>query len=141
MAEDLTQETFVAAWSSIDNFAGRSSLVTWLSRIAYRKFVDANRRGLVRAERAKEFHEQYVLRIEEHAAAADLEAAEQHEQVYSALDELNQEDRTILTLHYLQNLSYREMASVLDRPAGTVKWQTSQALQRLRARLNGDCKT
>jgi DNA-directed RNA polymerase specialized sigma24 family protein len=35
-------------------------------------------------------------------------------------------------LHYLQGLSYREMAAVLDEPTGTVKWRTSEALNVLR---------
>ena len=40
-AEDLTQETFAAAWRGIGSFAGRSGLGTWLHRIAYGKFIDA----------------------------------------------------------------------------------------------------
>src|SRR3954466_501902 len=44
-AEDLTQETFAAAWRNIGGFRGRASLSTWLHRIAYTKFVDWNRRS------------------------------------------------------------------------------------------------
>src|SRR5205085_8519231 len=44
-AEDLTQETFAAAWEKIGAFEGRSALGTWLHRIAYGKFVDARRAG------------------------------------------------------------------------------------------------
>ena len=42
-AEDLTQETFVAAWEGIATFQGRSTLATWLHRIAYTKFIDSQR--------------------------------------------------------------------------------------------------
>ena len=41
-------------------------------------------------------------------------------------------------LHYLQGLSYREMAVVLEEPTGTVKWRTSEALNRLRALLGDE---
>jgi DNA-directed RNA polymerase specialized sigma24 family protein len=41
-------------------------------------------------------------------------------------------------LDYFQGLSYREMASVLDEPIGTVKWRTAQALNRLRATLGDE---
>ena len=41
-AEDLTQETFATVWEKIGSFAGRSTLRTWLHRIAYGKFVDAH---------------------------------------------------------------------------------------------------
>ena len=67
-----------------------------------------------------------------------LAAADRRRRLHSALDELDEDDRTLLTLHYLQDLSYREMATVLEKPSGTVKWQTSQALHRLRAHLNGE---
>src|SRR5262245_61486242 len=42
-AEDLTQETFAAAWEKVATFQGRSTLATWLHRIAYTRFVDAKR--------------------------------------------------------------------------------------------------
>jgi DNA-directed RNA polymerase specialized sigma24 family protein len=41
-------------------------------------------------------------------------------------------------LHYLQGLSYRQMAAVLDEPTGTVKWRTAEALNRLRAMLGDE---
>ena len=44
VAEDLTQDTFAAAWGEIGDFRGRSSLSTWLHRIAYNKCVDLKRR-------------------------------------------------------------------------------------------------
>jgi RNA polymerase sigma factor (sigma-70 family) len=43
LAEDLTQETFTAAWAGIDNFRSGASLKTWLHRIAYNKFIDSKR--------------------------------------------------------------------------------------------------
>src|SRR5262249_10318749 len=42
-AEDLTQETFAAAWERLATFQGRATLATWLHRIAYTKFIDAQR--------------------------------------------------------------------------------------------------
>jgi RNA polymerase sigma-70 factor (ECF subfamily) len=141
LAEDLTQETFVAAWASLKSFSGRSSLTTWLSRIAYHKFIDSKRRGIIQAEKTREFQASYTSPIE--CAADDgLLAAERSRQLYDAVGQLDQDDCLVITLHYFQNLSYREMASVLGRPSGTVKWQTSQALQRLKnSLLNGKMET
>ncbi|HEV3167578.1 MAG TPA: RNA polymerase sigma factor, partial [Isosphaeraceae bacterium] len=67
-------------------------------------------------------------------AMADDEA--QH--VYRALHRLDAPERALLALHYFQGLSYREMATVLDEPTGTVKWRTSAALNRLRALLGDE---
>ena len=67
-------------------------------------------------------------------AMADDEAR----RLYRSLHRLDAPERTLLVLHYLQGLSYREMASVLDEPTGTVKWRTGEALNRLRGLLGDE---
>jgi RNA polymerase sigma-70 factor (ECF subfamily) len=110
-AEDLTQETFAAAWERLDTFQGRATLATWLHRIAYTKFIDAQR------------VERRVARLNERvrslgASLADpcdaLSADDDAQSLYRALDGLDSSERTLLVLHYLQGLSYREMASVAE---------------------------
>jgi RNA polymerase sigma-70 factor (ECF subfamily) len=132
-AEDLTQETFKAAWEKIAAFEGRSTLRTWLHRIAYRKFVDgrrAGRRSAALTEHLKA-RDSRVPPSPWEAAASDDEAR----QLYAALEQVDAADRVLLVLHYLQGLSYREMAEVTGEPAGTVKWRTSLALGRMRTLL------
>jgi RNA polymerase sigma-70 factor, ECF subfamily len=134
-AEDLTQETFVSAWEKIAGFKGNASLATWLYRIAYSKFIDdrrLNQRTVAMLERRSGSTNPSSDPLER--VTADDEAR----RLYSALDQLGIPDRTILALHYLQGLSYREMATVLEEPAGTVKWRTSEALNRLRAVLSDE---
>jgi RNA polymerase sigma-70 factor (ECF subfamily) len=131
-AEDLTQETFAAAWEKIATFQGRSALATWLHRIAYTKFLDARRaerRAAGACERRTGPAAPPAGPLD--AAAADDEAR----RLYRALDELDAPERALLVLHHLQGLSYREMAAVLGEPTGTVKWRTAEALNRLRALL------
>ncbi|HET6881797.1 MAG TPA: RNA polymerase sigma factor [Pirellulales bacterium] len=134
LAEDLTQETFAAAWGNVATYAGASSLATWLHRIAYRKFLDWRRarRSLAIADRD----------LDEVASsgAGPVEAAVLDEEsclLRRAIDRLPPAERDVLVLHYLQGLSYREMACVLDEPCGTVKWRTSLALNNLRDQLKG----
>jgi RNA polymerase sigma-70 factor, ECF subfamily len=131
-AEDLTQETFITAWEKIGGFQQKSSLRTWLHRIAYTKFVDSQRTRQ-RAEGLRDRIEPSPVRSVDplDAAAADDEANKLHR----ALDQLDESDRGLLVLHYLQGLSYREMSVVLDEPSGTVKWRTHLALERLRELL------
>ncbi len=62
-------------------------------------------------------------------------AGDEARRLHEALHGLDAADRGVLVLHYLQGLSYREMAEVLDEPTGTVKWRTAEALARLRALL------
>jgi RNA polymerase sigma-70 factor (ECF subfamily) len=132
-AEDLTQETFAAAWEKIAAFQGRSTLATWLHRIAYTKYIDALRSQ----RRAAGILDR--LGGPRPAAADPLEnvmASDEAQRLYHALHRLDVPERTVIVLHYLQNLSYSEMASVLDEPTGTVKWRTAMAINRLRAMLS-----
>lgn len=134
LAEDLAQETFLAAWAKIGSFNRASSLNTWLHTIAYRKFIDAHRR-----------HERNVTTEGDaliHRAVSNSPnpyhsalSSEETRRLYRALDCLNPAERDIVVLHYLQGLSYEEMASVFGSPTGTLKWRTRQALENLRSVL------
>jgi RNA polymerase sigma-70 factor (ECF subfamily) len=137
-AEDLTQETFAAAWGKIAVFQGRATLATWLHRIAYTKYIDARR-----AERRDAGMRERLPSPK--AAPPDpldtVMADDEARHLYRALQGLDAPERTLLVLHYLQGLSYREMASVLDEPTGTVKWRTREALKGLRAFLREEVPT
>ena len=128
-AEDLTQETFTAAWERVATFQGRSSLATWLHRIAYTKFIDGQRSDRRIATLSEQMISSAIAPVDPFETAVAFEEARR---LYGALDELESGDRALLVLHYLQGLSYREMALVLDEPNGTVKWRTSEALKCLR---------
>jgi RNA polymerase sigma-70 factor (ECF subfamily) len=130
-AEDLTQETFAAAWEKSATFEGRATPATWLHRIAYTKFVDS-RRASRRAAVVRESLDPKLSPPDPFDTAA---AGDENRRLYQALHRLDTAERTVLVLHYLQGLSYREMAAVLDEPSGTVKWRTREALNRLRILL------
>ena len=135
LAEDMTQEVFASAWASLAGFRGDANIKTWLRRIAYNLFLDAQRRrqreqawaGRVR-ESDPETGPDPLVRVmaDEHLA-----------RMYRAMGDLKDQERAVLLLHYLDGLSYREMARVLQQPAGTLKWLTHQALEKLRIRVIG----
>jgi len=131
-AEDLTQETFAAAWEKLATFEARAALGTWLHRIAYTKFIDA-RRSEGRAAILRESLPEPPISPSE--PIETMMADEEAQRLYQLLYSLDVSERTVLVLHYLQGLSYREMATVLDEASGTVKWRTSEALHRLRVLL------
>jgi len=122
VAEDLTQEVFTAAWRALDRFEGRASLRTWLQRIAYNTFVDAQRRQGRRAAGVERLEQQPVEAVGD--PVSEAVATEEAGRVRKALERLAVDDRAALVLHYMEGLSYREMAQVLDQPSGTVKWLT-----------------
>ena len=135
LAEDLTQETFISAWTNIDRFEARASIGTWLHKIAYNKFIDS-KRGLERRTASisglgtpqpdvpAPSNPLYRLMADEHSRL-----------LYEAIRKLASSEYIVILLHYIQGLSFRQMAKVLDVPVGTVKWQTSHALKRLKGFL------
>jgi RNA polymerase sigma-70 factor (ECF subfamily) len=134
LAEDLAQESFLAAWTKLGSFNAKSSLNTWLHQIAYRKFIDAHRRQ----QRAVVTQpgdpiEQLLSKTPNPYDCAEV--SDQTRRLYRALDRLQPAQRDVVVLHYLQGLSYEELAAVLGQPSGTVKWRTRQALDALRAVL------
>ena len=130
-AEDLTQESFLAAWAKIGGFKANSSLSTWLHRIAYRKFIDAHRRN-TRAVTTQGDAAIGQVHSKSPNPYESADAGEQAQHLYLALDRLKPAERDVVVLHYLQGLSYQEMADVLGQPSGTVKWRTGEALGNLR---------
>ena len=136
-AEDLTQETFAAAWAGIGKFRGRASLKTWLHKIAYGKFVDLKRRCKVSQTAIEQLQRQNNSPAEARNPLAEAMTKERSTCVCDAVQELNTDEREVIVLHYFQGLSFREMAAVLDEPTGTVKGRTSRALGRLKIALDG----
>ncbi len=135
LAEDLSQESFLAAWAKIGTFNGRSSLNTWLHSIAYRKFLDAQRRKQRTISGASVATTELMQSGSQnpHEQASKIE---QSDRLHLAVNRLKPAEREVVVLHYLQGFSYEEMSEILSQPSGTVKWRTRQALENLRAALD-----
>lgn len=139
VAEDLTQETFAAAWANIDRYKGKALLRTWLHKIAYNKFIDSRRK----LRRDSEL----INKLENEENNSGQQGSDPLGQIlenermgilYEAINMLKQPERIVIVLHYIQGLSYRQMAAVLDERAGTIKWRTSRAMGKLKVSLSTD---
>jgi RNA polymerase sigma-70 factor, ECF subfamily len=124
-AEDLTQQAFLKARSQIGSYQGKSSLRTWLHRVAFHEYTHWKR-----SQRWTLTLRHAPARIEP-AFEACLEAAA----LLEALDTLPDALRETFLLHEVQQLPIEEVAKVLSRPVGTVKSRLFHARKRLRAHL------
>jgi RNA polymerase sigma-70 factor (ECF subfamily) len=133
-AEDLTQQTFVKVWSSLESFAGRSQFSTWLYTIAHNTYVDWQRRdaGAERNCSNPWWDECTDTNPGPSADAADRQLAQR---LYEAVDQLDDDQRHVVHLHYYQQLSIRETAKVLNVATSTVKYRLREVLRILRIRL------
>jgi|TARA_R110002072_G_scaffold101123_2_gene222802 RNA polymerase sigma-70 factor (ECF subfamily) len=129
-ADDLTQQTFVRAFTKLDQFSGESKFETWLYRLATNEALQHLRREKHR--RTKEL-------VVEPAAdqTDDVEQDERATMVRSALDQLDPELRAIFTLKEEGGLSYQEIAATLSIPEGTVGSRLNRARRELRRLIDG----
>jgi RNA polymerase sigma-70 factor (ECF subfamily) len=72
---------------------------------------------------------------------ARMLADEDARQLYGAVSRLAPAKRLAVVLHYIEGLSFRDMARVLDVPVGTLKWRTHEALAELRSLLDPEAGT
>jgi RNA polymerase sigma-70 factor (ECF subfamily) len=128
LAEDCTQETFINAWRALGKFETRSSLSTWLHRIAVNVSL-AKRRKSGRVEPPAEEGE------EGQATEWTLETPVEVQEIESAIGELPEGARDALVLHALYGYSHIEAAQMLGVAEGTCKAQLHRARKLLRERL------
>ncbi|MHC4230288.1 MAG: RNA polymerase sigma factor [Planctomycetota bacterium] len=133
-AEDLTQHTFLKVWSSLDGFAGRSKFSTWLYRIAYNTYIDWRRGSAVQARCCPDqwWHEREDENPGPLSNVADRRLAQR---LYEAVDQLDEDKKHVVHLHYYQGLSIRETAKVLSIATSTVKYRLREVFKVLKEKF------
>lgn len=136
-AEDLTQEIFLKAWKSLKKFDSQRSFKTWLFSIARNVCIDYLRRKKIVTFSALEnnndggnFSDKIV--DESISIVEKITKRELGREMSKYLLELSEANRTVLILHYNQQLAFREIAELLDESLDTVKSRHRRALQYLR---------
>ena len=135
-AEDLAQEAFVKAWRGLRFYKHEAAFSTWLYRLTSNVCIDFLRRqkktvSLTVEEDAPDLEvpdaaplpeEQVLNKEKQHAVAA-------------AMAQLEEEYRLALTLRVVDDLTYEQIAEVLDIKVGTVKSRIARARERMRKML------
>ena len=129
LAEDCTQDTFINAWKALPQFQTRSSLGTWLHRIAVNVSLGKRRKATPVLESEPEDEESTL-------GGFALETPVEVRELESAIGELPDGARDALVLHALYGYSHGEAAQMLGIAEGTCKAQLHRARKLLRERLN-----
>ena len=130
IAEDCTQETFINAWKALARFETRSSLGTWLHRIA----VNAT---LAKRRKASAVMESTSIDDEGEAIESEwtLETPLEVNEIEAAIEQLPEGARDVLVLHAIYGYSHLEAAEMLGVAEGTCKAQLHRARGLLRDKL------
>ncbi len=135
IAEECTQDTFVALWRHAAQFdPARGKLSTWLFTVSRNAAI----RALRRRRPFVELDEQLEPGSDEPAPDEVVAAADEAELVAEAMTLLPPAQLEVVQLAYFDGLSQTEIAARLDLPLGTVKGRLRLALDRLRTALDQD---
>lgn len=118
-ANDVLQNTFIRVYRSIDNFEGKSKLLTWIFRIAYNeslRFIEKEKKRTHQSlEEVSSYHLQ-VLKQSEYFDGDQL-----HERLLKIIEGLTEKQRRVFQMKYFDDLSFREISEVLQISENTLK--------------------
>jgi RNA polymerase sigma factor (sigma-70 family) len=129
-AEDVTSQTFMAAYESLGRYRERGQFSAWLFRIARSKLNDHFRRS--RREVGLEAAGQILERED---ALGILIRAEELSRIRSVISQLNEEEQELIRLRYVADLSFAEIASLLGKREDAVKKSVYRLLARLKSQV------
>jgi RNA polymerase sigma-70 factor (ECF subfamily) len=138
-ADDVTQEVFIEAFNSIQKFRADSKVSTWLYRIAINKslnFVRDNKRNLflqsIGLNNVPEINDQVNSFEQPHEALIEKQ---KKEILDNAIDSLPKNQRSAFVLNKIEDLSYKEIADVLDISISSVESLLFRAKKNLQQKL------
>lgn len=145
-AEDLAQEVFVTVFKTVDTFRGESKFSTWLLRIAANqcknrmKYLARRQSGGPTIddmpERALEDHGRSPVQAHIDAPDVILEAVQMERIMQRAIDTLDEDQRLIVVLRDIEELSYEEIGEVTGLPEGTIKSRLHRARMAIKEELD-----
>ncbi len=141
VAEEATQEAFLAVWRTADEYrASRGSARAWLLTIAHRRAVDRVRYEQRRVAGNEPLDETTQAQVREIIPSAEDEAwvVFERERLIRALAQIPDAERELIELAYFDGYTQSELAERLGLPLGTVKRRTFTGLRRLRGLLEAE---
>ncbi|MDE7284580.1 MAG: RNA polymerase sigma factor [Lachnospiraceae bacterium] len=133
-AEDVTSDFFIKLWDRADTYQSGRGHKTWLTTIARNMAIDYLRK--YRREEASELiedidGEDFPGQETEHGSPVEREVIADVS-VKEALSGLKEKERQIINLKILGEMTFQEIAGVLQIPLGTVTWRYQNAVKKLR---------
>ena len=125
---DLLQNTFIKAWTNIDNFRGEAKLSTWLHKIAINEAIT-----FINKEKAKN-----NVSIDDESFLIDnLQADEWFDgdevklQLQKAINQLPEKQRLVFNMRYFDEMKYEDMSEILGTTAGDLKASYHHAIKKI----------
>jgi len=135
-AEDITEDVFLRAWQKLGQFRPACPILHWPYRIAHNRTVDEHRRKAQQNTSLDAMNEagQQIASPQ----PDPLRAAISHEEIdnlRSALATMSDDEQTLLTLRFTEDMPYQDIADILDKSEGACRVLQHRALKKLAQKL------
>jgi RNA polymerase sigma-70 factor (ECF subfamily) len=128
-AEEIVQETFATAYIKRKGFRGKSSVYTWLVRIAYNYSINC-------IKKRKPTVELDPRLSTDDTPENEIEREELAKRINRAMEELPPRQRTVFTLRFYEKMPYKKLSQVLKCKEGTAKALYHFAIEKLSKKLD-----
>jgi RNA polymerase sigma-70 factor (ECF subfamily) len=136
-AQDVLHEVYVRVLDGRAQFAGESSVKTWLFAVIRRTASDRNRRQWLRAVQLERWFQREPVRGSPLDPEGELGASEARDRLRAALTRLSPRQRDVLHLVFYQDLTIEEAAELLRISLGSARTHFERGKARLREHLQG----
>lgn len=130
-AEEISQDAFVKAFKNLKNFKGDSKFSTWVYKIAYYASLDSIKRNK-RFSNTENIDDLKLRNLSDiKGALEELQENDRKKVISDALLKLNEDERTILTLFYFEELSIKEIVEVVNLSEDNIKVKLYRSRKKL----------
>ncbi|BAU27161.1 RNA polymerase sigma-70 factor (ECF subfamily) [Aneurinibacillus soli] len=131
-AMDASQEALIRIYTKIDTYQEKAKFSTWVQRIVTNVCIDKFRKK----KETISIDQHELMLYDKQNVEQEVERAGMAVEVREAIKRLPDHQRTVVTLRYMQDLSYGEIAEVMNMPLNTVKSYLYRARQQLQELLH-----
>ena len=127
LADDIAQDSLVKAYLSSQTYSNNGRFKAWIYKIAYRTFLDYRKKifNYTNLEQATGLSDE----------ATNSDNAFQYQELYDALNQLNEKERTSILLFYIKGYSIKEISKITDTGEDAVKKQLSRGREHLKTKM------
>ena len=137
-AKDVSQNVLIKIYNNISRFKGDSLFSTWIYRITVNTCIDEIRKNKRKSEISMDDEDAGVGRVIQDTNLTPEQSAiekEGYNSIITAINELPEEYKTVITLRDIEGFSYQEVAEITECSLGTVKSRISRARAKLKELL------
>lgn len=126
-ADDILQNSFLKAWTRLDDFRGDSNLYTWLYRICVNESLD-----FLRKKKEIISSEEVMQIVNNHKSDDYFDGNDVQRKLYRAIETLPDAQRLAFTMRYFDDLSYAEMSDITGTSEGGLKTNYHLAVKKIK---------